>query len=140
MRQFYDYIITQEQQDKLMGEMEEDRLVEIINEKWNSGLVKMPENSILDFRSSSGGYYVEIKSRRNRYNQYPTTMVGYNKIRHIIDNGLNCIFVFAFTDGDYYYTFNPNDEFEVSKGGRNDRGRPEYNQYWYIPIVKLIKL
>jgi hypothetical protein len=42
----------------------------------------------------------EIKSRRNRYNQYPTTIVPVSKVRDMKRDRL--VFVFNFTDGLYY--------------------------------------
>lgn len=42
----------------------------------------------------------EIKSRRNRYNQYPTTIVPVSKVRNMKRSRL--VFVFNFTDGLYY--------------------------------------
>lgn len=42
----------------------------------------------------------EIKSRRNRYNQYPTTIVPVSKVRDMKRDRL--VFVFNFYDGLYY--------------------------------------
>lgn len=139
-RQFYNEVYTQQQQDIIYGELEEDRLMDILNEKWNTNLRRVGSSSILDFITGNNEYYVEIKSRRNKHNQYPTTMIGYNKIAYIKKHNLNCVFVFAFTDGDYYYTYNDNDNFTIATGGREDRGKQEFNKYYYIPIEKLNKL
>ena len=49
------------------------------------------------------------------------------------------LFVFKFTDGIYYYEY-CNEDLPVKIGGRCDRGRPEYKNYVYIDIKKLIKL
>ena len=45
----------------------------------------------------------EIKSRRNRYNQYPTTIVPVSKVRNMKRSRL--VFVFNFTDGLYYIEY-----------------------------------
>lgn len=45
----------------------------------------------------------EIKSRRNRYNQYPTTIIPCSKIRNMKRDRL--VFVFNFTDGLYYIQY-----------------------------------
>lgn len=45
----------------------------------------------------------EIKSRRNRYNQYPTTIVPVSKTRNMKKDRL--VFVFNFTDGLYYSVY-----------------------------------
>jgi hypothetical protein len=46
-------------------------------------------------------------------------------------------FVFAFTDGLYYYKYNPDDILNYRKGGRVDRGYKEIKEYAYIPIYLL---
>ena len=46
----------------------------------------------------------EIKSRRNKYNQYPTTIIPCSKIRDMKRDRL--VFVFNFTDGLYYIEYN----------------------------------
>ena len=43
---------------------------------------------------------IELKSRKNCYNKYPTTIVGMNKIDKIKE-GEKVIFFFNFTDGLY---------------------------------------
>ena len=67
-------------------------------------------------------------------------MIEYNKI--IEANKLNqtIIFIFMFTDGNYYYEYNKDDNFEIRKGGRKDRGYIEEQLYYYIPINRLIKM
>ena len=94
---------------------------------------------VMDYIDSEGDYY-EIKTRRNTYNQYPTTMVGENKIKFCKTSNKYCFFFFRFTDGDYYWVFNNNDFLLFSDGGRNDRGRNEYKTYCYIPIRYLKKV
>ena len=126
--------------DKKLGDSEEDRIIKIIEKKWNTKLIKNGESSIIDFTAENDEYSVELKSRRNNYAKYPTTMIGNNKIDYIKKNNLTCIFVFAFLDGDYYYKYNENDDFKTDIGGRCDRGKPEFKKYYYIPIENLIKL
>ena len=127
-------------QDLQQGETAEQMIFNVIRNKWNIKHLKKTENfHTLDFIDENNNFY-EIKSRNNNYNKYPTTMIGLNKIEYIDKNNLNCIFIFSFTDGNYYYQYNKEDNFEISKGGRNDRGRPEYKQYIYIPIEKLNKI
>ena len=127
-------------QDLKQGETAEQMIFNVIKNKWNINHLKKTENfHTLDFIDENNNFY-EIKSRNNNYNKYATTMIGLNKIEYINKNNLNCIFIFSFTDGNYYYQYNKEDNFEISKGGRNDRGRPEYKQYIFIPIDKLNKI
>jgi len=79
---------------------------------------------------------IELKSRRNKYNKYPTTMIGNNKIKNFLSLDKDVYLVFSFTDGIYYVKCD--DELikkcDICKGGRYDRGRPEVKEYCYIPI------
>ena len=85
-----------------------------------------------DFESNDSIF--ELKSRRCLKETYPTTMIGYNKIKKYQALHKKIILCFNFIDTDCYYEYNPNDELTVRTGGRNDRGQEEYNDYLYIPI------
>ena len=125
--------------DLFIGSLNEDYGIDIIKDFFKlNNLSKTGEMDILDFYNKEKDIYFEIKSRRNNYNTYPTTMIGYNKIIEA-RKYKTVYFIFIFEDGDYYYKFNPDDNFEISFGGRNDRGKAEYKKYCYIPINKLIK-
>jgi len=85
-----------------------------------------------DFESNDSIF--ELKSRRCLKETYPTTMIGYNKIKNYQVLHKRIILCFNFIDTDCYYEYNPNDELTVKTGGRCDRGKDEYNDYVYIPI------
>lgn len=65
--------------------------------------VKKPLNkmNIVDFYSDM--YLYELKTRNNRLNTFPTTIVGFNKINYADKVNKPLIIIFSFTDGDYYY-------------------------------------
>jgi hypothetical protein len=67
-------------------------------------------------------------------------MVSYSKILYGKNQSKTSIFIFSFTDGDYYYKYNNDEEFETRNSGRMDRGRNEISLYYFIPIDKLIKI
>lgn len=85
---------------------------------------------------------VELKTRRNVYNKYPTTMIGVNKLLYCKDKDKEFYFCFLFTDGLYYWKYDVNDleKLTYSKGGRSDRGRYEIKDYAYIPIEMLKRI
>jgi hypothetical protein len=145
------------EKDLNYGKLKEDEINLILKHKWQcSDIVKTSVFHPFDFYidcacpnfDSNGkvwnhfsSCYIEVKSRRNEYSKYPTTMVGYNKIeyaRKFPDKFF--VFIFVFTDGIYCYWFNPNDKFETTMGGRVDRGKVESKLYYYIPIEKLEKI
>ena len=87
--------------------------------------------------------FVELKTRRNKKDKYPTTMISQSKIEYAMKNaGFDYYFCFLFEDGLYYIKFNKEKfaGFEVRNGGRYDRGRVEENSYCYIPVSELTLL
>lgn len=93
-----------------------------------------------DYRNEGNTIFVELKTRTNAYNKYPTTMIPLHKVK-IAESNMDKTYYFAFkyTDGIYYIQYNKNrfDTYEVKEGGRWDRGAPELRQYVYIPIEDL---
>jgi hypothetical protein len=130
-------IHNQKREDLLMGELNEDYIKDVICCHFKIDyIIKTPKGHPMDFKSDN--IYFEIKSRRCKHNTYNTTMIGYNKIQWVLNNNIKDVyFIFVFQDGDYYYKYNPTDNFDIDIGGRNDRGKPEYKKYFYIPINKL---
>lgn len=43
---------------------------------------KLKDNHVFDFKIKYSNTYIELKSRRNDINKYPTQMIGANKIRY----------------------------------------------------------
>jgi len=97
------------------------------------------EHSTMDF--INGDIIAELKSRRNKYRQYPDTMCGLNKIRQAEASqekgkDVQYKFYFLFTDGLYVWDFNK-DEYTTRLGGRQDRGADERKKYAYVNIEYL---
>lgn len=104
-------------------------------------LTKTSQYHPFDFAGKTA--FVELKSRNNRKDKYPTTMISQSKIEYAKKNGgVDYIFCFLFQDGLYYIKYDEClfKEFEVSSGGRCDRGRVETNVYCFIPVDKLCPL
>lgn len=80
---------------------------------------------------------IEIKSRRNNFKAYPTTLIGTNKA---IKTDKKQIFVFNFLDGIYYIEYEEERfKYWVDNFTRNSRIglETEPNKYFYIPITEL---
>lgn len=63
---------------------------------------------------------IELKTRTNTYDKYPTTIIGYNKVEEgfkAIEKGQKVIFLFGFTDGLYEWNLNDSNWQEI--GGNN---------------------
>jgi hypothetical protein len=88
---------------------------------------------------------MELKTRRVSHKQYPTTMIGMNKIDILLKRLEKTILLFKFTDGLYYFILDDDSikDCETNqKGGRSDRGVNEYknNGYCYISYKLLTKI
>lgn len=81
------------------------------------------------------GVTIELKSRKNNKDRYPTTIVGMNKIEEI-QEGEKVIFVFNFLDGLYYWEYVEND-FEVLMIKRRDRPHTKHKPHLAIPVNSL---
>lgn len=94
-----------------------------------------------DFEDTKTQVKWELKSRRNTYNKYPTTIIPTHKAPK--DNSKDYYFVFQFTDGDYYIkydealfkTFNKR-IVKIIRAGIYDNPTPHFE----IPITKLSQL
>ena len=93
-----------------------------------------------DFESVKKKICIELKSRRNRYEQYPTTIVPVSKANDTIEH---YVFVFQFTDGVYFINYNKEqfENYEVKmiktfRKGIYDKPKPHF----CIRIEDLIKM
>lgn len=129
--------------DLKFGKKNENNTIDIFNKFFGGTFNKTVDKwDPFDFLNKEECIYIELKTRRNTKNKYPTTMVGYNKIidglKHI-ENGFSVYFCFKFTDGLYYYKLpldgGLNDKCVKDIGGRCDRGRAEYKDYFYINLL-----
>ena len=125
--------------DKSFGTKNEIKFLDYLNkvlypnDKFNMFKNK---HSTMDFINSK--IIAELKSRRNKYTQYPDTMCGQNKLEQAeasykLNKDKQYKFFFLFTDGLYCWDFNP-DQYTTRLGGRIDRGSNEIKKYSYIPI------
>ena len=96
----------------------------LLNTKDNSNMGKFYE-----FDKYNDKYYIEIKTRRIRHNQYPTLIFGKNKLLkgdEIISNNpdIRIFYLWRCNDGIYGWEHRSSD-FYISQMGRWDRGKRE---------------
>jgi len=127
-------------QDLNFGFQKEDDLFSTIKNKYGENICKTAKNCRVDYENED--VLIELKSRRNTYSKYPTTMISKGKIDYMLKSGRRSICLFNFIDGLYNIEITPEiiSQFELREGGRWDRGCPELNQYYYIPIEILTEL
>jgi len=120
----------------------ENALKSILEFKFVDKLVKTGRYDKLDYEGER--CFVEIKSRTNRYAQYPTSLIQKTKCDYARLQTKPVYFVFAFTDGVYYIQYTPEvfDTFETAvfqRPGRVDKTDLRQD-YIYIPITSLTRI
>jgi hypothetical protein len=124
--------------DYLVGRASEEKYLPSLQKALNDNSLTHTKykSDIFDYKGENK--YAELKTRTFEKNKYPDTMVGLNKIEYAKQNpDTEFYFVFAFTDGLYYWKYNEEDQLNYRKGGRTDRGYNEIKPYVYIPISLL---
>ena len=128
--------------DYNFGKLNEIKLLNTLQTFFNDSEIESLDNyNSFDFKGRNK--FIELKSRNNTYDKYPTTMIGCNKLndaRNYDNLNFDVYFVFNFIDGIYYWKFTPENKLVKQKGGRVDRGKNEIKDYYYIPITNLSKL
>lgn len=119
----------------------ENNLKPILETKFGK-LTKTGRYDTLDYEGPE--CFVEIKSRTNRYSQYPTTMIQKSKFDYARKQTKPVYFVFAFTDGVYYIQYK-SEVFDAFESGMFQRpGRIDKTDmrqvYVYIPITSLTRI
>jgi hypothetical protein len=117
-------------------------VLDLLNERFDNQLNHNERFDVFDFSTQDGKTHIEYKARECSISQYPTTIIGFNKIDEAID-GINedptrrYIFVFHFIPDDKYvfYEFQKRDlkRFRVSLVRFKKALRPHFN----IPISSL---
>jgi hypothetical protein len=126
--------------DLEFGEKNEDYYKIVIEKYFNCPLEKTNKTAIFDFVNKEKKISIEMKSRNNNKDKYPTTMIGYNKIIESvkkINEGWTIYFVFKFTDCIAFYKFEEDNTDWHSIGGRRDRFKNEFKEYYFIPVSEL---
>ena len=121
---------AQKQADLKMGLQMEDVLKPVFESKFGE-LNKTHQYHSFDYENEN--VFIELKTRNAKWKQYPSLMFSTKKIDYIKNNNItkDVYFFWKLTDGLYYWKYDE-DEYEIHRGGRNDRGRNEYTNVVYI--------
>ena len=128
--------------DYNFGMVKEGEMIGLLERLFGCPLKKTTRYVVFDYEGEN--ISIELKTRRNKANKYPTTMIGMGKVneglKRIRNNPNHSIyFVFCFTDSIQYFQLTEDnlDKCNIGLGGRNDRFNEEINEYLYIPIEEL---
>lgn len=124
--------------DYTYGRGKECEILDKMNSFFNDDIKQTAER--YDTKDYLGNKYkYEVKSRRIRYEAYPTTIIPTDKVKE----GINYVFLFNFINGLYYIYYEPEifKKFKVDTFRRSDGSQNNSNKlYFYIPIENLIKI
>jgi len=101
--------------------------------------------SIFDYHNEDKSIFSELKARRLLSTSYDESIIGLNKIKNI-DKDKSYYFFFSFIDGLYYIKYDKeifkkfNIRYNIKIKYRNDVNEPEFRDFIYIPISKMIKI
>tara|TARA_R110000868_G_scaffold102288_4_gene281732 strand:+ start:439 stop:921 length:483 start_codon:yes stop_codon:yes gene_type:complete len=123
--------------DNKFGLSEEDLVLPILEEFFREKFIKS-ENEFCIYDSYNTDKQIEIKSRRNKYSDFSTTLIGVNKA---INTNKAQLFIFNFSDSIYYIQYEE-DKFKswikpFQRDSRKDF-EDKAKDYFYIPIEELI--
>ena len=89
--------------DLVFGKLKEIEIKEILEQYYNTKLNTSSKYNLIDFYNDD--IYIELKSRRNTYQKYNTTIIGSNKIDYVKTLNKKCYFVFCYLDRLYYIEY-----------------------------------
>lgn len=126
--------MVSDKQEYSYGQKKEKELKPLFEKFFDTKLSETKRYDTFDFTGKN--ITIELKSRRNTKNRYPTTIIGMNKIDKIKE-GERVICAFSFTDGVYYWEYEPTHTFETIMIQRRDRRNIPAKPYLSIPIESL---
>jgi hypothetical protein len=124
--------------DLNFGLEKEKQYLELFQNYFSNSLKRTKQYSVFDYEGSD--CLIELKSRRCHFKTYSDTMIGMNKIQKAKLSNQNIYFVFSFIDGLYYWKYDETVNLRLSRGGRKDRNKFEFKNYYFIPIEILTKI
>lgn len=131
--------------DLKLGYSNEEQILTLLNTYFEDEFVNTKElygnqYCSYDFEGKKTNLRIELKSRRNRYSQYPTTLIPVHKCMDI--NMCPNIFVFSFSDGVYYTEWNYNrfKNYKTKMILCKRQDRVDNREHYLIPIEDLMKI
>lgn len=133
------------QDDLVLGYKSEGDILAILNTYFEDEFVNTKElyddeYYNYDFEGKTSNMRIELKTRRNRFADYPSTLIPVHKC---VDLEL-CpnVFVFSFSDGLYFTEWNTNrfKTYEKKMIECRRRGRIDNKEHYMIPITDLVRI
>ncbi len=125
--------------DLFFEKLKEIEIKQILERYFNTTLQTSSKYNLIDFYNDD--LYIELKSRRNTYSQYNTTIIGSNKIDYVKTLNKKCYFVFNYLDGLYFIEYsNIFDSFDICEEYIFRDGKKELKTNYHLPIECLKRI
>ena len=125
--------------DLVFGKLKEIEIKQILEQYFNTTLQTTSKYNLIDFQNED--LFIELKSRRNTYSKFDTTIIGSNKIDYAKSLNKKVIFVFNFIDGLFYIEYsNIFDSFDLCEEYILRDGKKELKTNYHIPINLLKRI
>ena len=131
-------------QDLEFGLKSEENTKSVLEQFLGCELKKTGTYAAMDFVNEPKTIYVELKTRRVNHDQYPTALIGKNKVDFCKISNSTCYFVYVYMDGIYYIKYDKKlfDSFELRDYERGQRqgGIQPKQLFYFIPHIQLTLL
>jgi hypothetical protein len=97
-----------QREDLTYGTTNETTVLDKLQTFFGQTLQRQGGYEVMDYTNPGRTIYVELKTRRIRHDQYPTAIIGLNKVMWCQkDPSKEYYFVFCYTDGIYSIKYDP---------------------------------
>ena len=126
--------------DLQFGKNKELEIKEMLECYFSTTLQISSKYGLMDFFNDD--IYIELKSRRNTYNKYNTTIIGSNKIDYVKTLNKKSYFVFFFIDGLFLIEYSDNifNSFDICEQYIFRDNKKELKINYHIPTCLLKRI
>jgi hypothetical protein len=131
--------------DLAFGTKNEENVWTTIENALGTKLTRLGGYSPLDYTNEAKTIWAELKTRRIAHNQYPTALIGKNKVDFCDKENVAYYFVYSYNDGLWYIKYDKalfdtfRVEIEYERGWRPDASNAP-SAVVHIPVEHLQKL
>jgi len=94
-------------EDLNFGLKSEEKNKATLEHFFGMGLKKTGTYDLMDYTDETQTIFIEMKSRRINHNQFPTALIGKNKVDFCKTSKATCYFVYVYLDGMFYIKYDP---------------------------------
>jgi hypothetical protein len=131
-------------EDLNFGLKSEEKNKATLEDFFRVGLKKTGTYDPMDYVDEAKTIFIEMKTRRINHNQYPTALIGKNKVDFCKTSNATCYFVYVYLDGMFYVKYDDNlfNTFECAdfERGWREGGIQPKQLFYYIPHEHLTPL